>query len=203
MSPEIHKSKHPADVHTPDCTVSVPYAEAESTPSSSRHWKTPSSCGVTAAMPTEEPETLKWRNVGLTGSPLNSQVTLGVGFPLATQVKRAEEPVGSSWSVGPSVMDGGSAEEAPSNVRFSSALSSVSAPAFGLTDNFDGVVCAKVAALLRHDATAVNALVGTRHRREDEVVVLPTARRSWRELFTVFKPVSCRRGAAGRDALQR
>lgn len=107
----IHESKHPTDVHTPDCTVSVPYAVAESTPSSSRHWKTPSSCGVTAAMLTEEPETWKRRDIGPMGSPLNSQVTLGAGFPFATQVKRAEEPTGSSWSAGPSLIDSGSAEE--------------------------------------------------------------------------------------------
>lgn len=62
-------------------------------------------------MLTEEPETLKRRDVGPMGSPLNSQVTLGAGFPFATQLKRAEEPTGSSWSVGPSLMDGGSAEE--------------------------------------------------------------------------------------------
>lgn len=112
MSSNSHESQASSRrAHAPGCTVSVAYDEAESTPLSSRHRKTPSSCGVTAAMLTEEPETLKRRDVGLMGSPLNSQVTLGAGFPLATQVKRAEEPIGSSWSEGPLVMDGGSAGE--------------------------------------------------------------------------------------------
>lgn len=91
--------------------MSIPYDVAESTPSSSRHWKTPWSCGVTAAMLTEEPETLKRRDAGPMGSPLNSQVMLAAGFPLVTQVKRAGEPTESSWSVGPSVTEGGSAAE--------------------------------------------------------------------------------------------
>lgn len=193
-------------MHAPDCTVSIPYDVAESTPSSSRHWKTPWSCGVTATMLTEEPETWKRRDVGPMGSPLNSQVTLGAGFPLATQVKRAEEPAGSCWSVGPSVTDGGSAEETAERreVQLHTGSNRVFVfPSFRLTENFDGVVCAKHVASLRLGATAVNALVGPRHRREDQVVVPPTARRSRRELFAVFEPPGCRRGAAGHDALQR
>lgn len=59
-------------------------------------------------MLSEESEILKRRDDGPMDSPLDSQVMLGAGLPFAAQVKRAEEPAGSSWSTGPSMMDSGS-----------------------------------------------------------------------------------------------
>lgn len=88
-------------------------------------------------------------------------------------------------------------------MRFSSTLGKVSAFAFGLTDNFDGVVYAKLVTLLCLSAAVVNALVSLRHRREDKVVVLPNARRPKRKLFTIFEPPGYWWGAARQDALQR
>lgn len=76
----------------------------------------------------------------------------------------------------------------------------MSAFAFGLTQNFDGVVCPELVALLCLGTAVVNALVGFRHRCKNKVVVLPAARR---ELFTIFEPPGDWRGAAGHDALQR
>lgn len=45
------------------------------------------------------------------GSALNSQVMFGEGFPVAAQVKRAEEPREASWLLRPSFRETGSVEE--------------------------------------------------------------------------------------------
>lgn len=99
----------------PVCTVSVPYDVAVPTPLSSRHWKTPSSSGATCVTTSEDPEIWKRRDdVGM-GSALNSQVTFGEGFPLAVQVKRAEEPAVTTRSSGPSTTETGSVGERQTN----------------------------------------------------------------------------------------
>lgn len=98
--------------YIPDCVVSIPYDCAEPIPLSSRHWNTPSSCDVTSVILSEDPEIWK-RCDEVMGLALKSQVMFGDGFPLATQVKLAEEPGETSWLVRPSVMDTGSVEERP------------------------------------------------------------------------------------------
>lgn len=98
------------DRYIHDWVTSMPQDCAEPIPLSSRHWYTPSSCDVTSVMISEDPAIWK-RWEGLMGSALNNQVMLGEGLPLATQVKRAEEPGETGWLVMPSTMDTGSVEE--------------------------------------------------------------------------------------------
>ena len=94
----------------PDWTVSMPADWAEPIPLSDRHWYTPSSCGVTSIIRREEPKIWN-RFEGVMGSVLNNQVTLGVGFPLAKQLKWAEEPGGTDWSVRPRTTEARSVDQ--------------------------------------------------------------------------------------------
>lgn len=175
---------------------------------SSRHWNTPSSCDVTSLTTSEDPEILK-RCDGAMGSALNSQVMFGEGFPLAMQVKRAEEPDGTIWLDRPSVTNTGSVEEKRNiNVIMSSAangprsLPKKRSHLVHLTENIHSIVSAGHGSLLGLSSAGVAPFVAPRHRSEGQVVVLSLVRRSRCDLLTVLKPFGCWCRTTGHDALQ-
>lgn len=120
------------------------------------------------------------------GSALNSQVTFGEGFPLAAQVKRAEEPAATTWSFRPSATETGSAEERQTNelgvdsVRHRRHLSG---PV--LTENVQGVAGAGDGPPGRLSRTGVGPCIAHFHGNKGQVVMLPMEKSSRRDLFTV------------------
>lgn len=174
--------------------MSVAVDCAEPIPLSSRHWYTPTSCGVTSVITSEDPEIWK-RCDGMMGSALNSHVMFGEGLPRATQVKRADEPGETSWLSRPSTTDAGSVDDS------TKAWSSAWAPAtnrlcacsfaFSPTKDFHSVVGADHSPLLGLSSTGVAPFIAPRHHHKNQVVVLSLVKRPRCDLLTKLKPFGC------------